>query len=118
MNSADTTAQGKSKDNPKASARPPGTRLVWGGAIAFAAVLASWIVFLVVSGRAGALDMVDLTVYRDGGLIVRHVTPYYDGTVRPALQLGRLQLAVAEVHLHPVRGDRLRAGLVHPDDAA
>jgi len=84
VNSADTTAQGKSKDSPKGpapkgAARAPGTRLVWAGAAAFVAVIASWIVFLVVSGRAGALDMVDLTVYRDGGLIVRHVTPYYDG---------------------------------------
>jgi alpha-1,2-mannosyltransferase len=78
VNSAASTDQDKSKDNPKGAIRAPGTRLVWAGAVAFAAVLASWLVFLVVSGRAGALDMVDLTVYRDGGLIVRHVTPYYD----------------------------------------
>ena len=66
--------------NPDASeapraARAPGTRLVWAGVIAFAAVIASWLVFEAVNG---ALSLVDLTVYRDGGLIVRHVRPYYD----------------------------------------
>jgi alpha-1,2-mannosyltransferase len=83
VNSADTTAQGKSKDSPKgpaheAATRRPGTRLVWAGAAAFAAVLAGWFVFLVVSGKNGALQEVDLRVYWDGGLIVRHVKPYYD----------------------------------------
>ena len=43
--------------------------------IAFAAVIVSWLVFAAVNG---ALNEVDLTVYRDGGLIVRHVRPYYD----------------------------------------
>ncbi|HEX7160567.1 MAG TPA: glycosyltransferase 87 family protein [Trebonia sp.] len=66
--------------NPAASqapsaARAPGTRLVKAGVIAFAAVVASWLVFEAVNG---ALSLVDLTVYRDGGLIVRHVQPYYD----------------------------------------
>ena len=56
----------------------PGTRLVRYGAIAFVAVIASWVIFCVLSGRAGALDEVDLGVYRDGGLIVRHVRPLYD----------------------------------------
>jgi alpha-1,2-mannosyltransferase len=57
------------------AARAPGTRLVRAGVIAFAAVIVSWLVFQVVNG---ALNEVDLTVYRDGGLIVRHVRPYYD----------------------------------------
>jgi alpha-1,2-mannosyltransferase len=57
------------------AARAPGTRLVKAGVIAFAAVVASWLVFEAVNG---ALSLVDLTVYRDGGLIVRHVQPYYD----------------------------------------
>ncbi|MGH3250599.1 MAG: glycosyltransferase 87 family protein [Trebonia sp.] len=57
------------------TARAPGTRLVWAGAIACAAVIASWLVFQVVNG---ALNQVDLTVYRDGGLIVRHARPYYN----------------------------------------
>jgi glycosyl transferase family 87 len=54
--------------------RAPGTRLVRAGVIAFAAVVVSWLVFQVVNGP---LIEVDLTVYRDGGLIVRHVRPYY-----------------------------------------
>ena len=56
----------------------PGNRLLKAGAIAFLAVVASWVIYAVVSGRGGALNEVDLTVYRDGGLIVRHVRPYYD----------------------------------------
>ena len=48
------------------------------GAIAFGAILVSWVIFDVLRGKAGALNPVDLTVYRDGGLIVRHVQPYYD----------------------------------------
>jgi alpha-1,2-mannosyltransferase len=59
------------------AARAPGTRLVWAGAIAFIAVIASWLIFNAVNVN-GALNEVDLTVYRDGGLIVRHVSPYYD----------------------------------------
>ncbi|HEX8006510.1 MAG TPA: glycosyltransferase 87 family protein, partial [Trebonia sp.] len=56
----------------------PGSRLLKAGIVAFLAVLASWIVYAVVSGRNGATDPVDLTVYRDGGLIVRHIRPFYD----------------------------------------
>ena len=59
-------------------AKPAGSRLLTAGAVAFAAVVASWVIYDVLSGKAGALNPVDLTVYRDGGLIVRHVTPYYD----------------------------------------
>jgi hypothetical protein len=55
--------------------RAPGTRLVLAGVLALAAVIVSWLVFAAVNG---ALNEVDLTVYRDGGLIVRHVRPYYD----------------------------------------
>src|SRR5262249_21761396 len=58
--------------------RVPGARLVKAGAIAFLAVVASWVIYALLSGRNGALDPVDLTVYRDGGLIVRQVRPYYD----------------------------------------
>ena len=60
---------------PRSAPRAPGTRLVRAGIIALAAVIASWLVFEAVNG---ALSLVDLTVYRDGGLIVRHVRPYYD----------------------------------------
>jgi len=60
------------------AAKSPGSRLVKAGLVAFVAVIVSWVVYDVLSGKAGALDPVDLTVYRDGGLIVRHVAPYYD----------------------------------------
>ena len=62
----------------KPAREAPGNRLLKAGAIAFLAVVASWVIYAVVSGRGGALNEVDLTVYRDGGLIVRHVRPYYD----------------------------------------
>lgn len=61
--------------NPPSAGRAPGSRLVLAGAVAFAAVIASWLVFAAING---ALDEVDLHVYRDGGLIVRHISPYYD----------------------------------------
>jgi alpha-1,2-mannosyltransferase len=65
---------------------PPGTRLLRAGVIAFAAVVVSW---LVVEAFNGALSLVDLTVYRDGGLIVRHVRPYYDpGSYAPLYDWG------------------------------
>jgi len=58
--------------------KAPGTRLLKAGVIAFLAVVVSWVIYAVISGHNGALDEVDLTVYRDGGLIVRHIRPYYD----------------------------------------
>jgi alpha-1,2-mannosyltransferase len=66
--------------NPVAAtpASVPGTRLVKAGAIAFSAVVLSWVIYAVASGKNGALDPVDLTVYKDGGLIVRHIRPFYD----------------------------------------
>ena len=64
------TASGLAASGPAAS----GSRLLRAGVVAFAAVIVSWLVFLLVNG---ALDEVDLTVYRDGGLIVRQVRPYY-----------------------------------------
>jgi alpha-1,2-mannosyltransferase len=58
------------------AARAPGTRLLRAGIIAFVLVaVVGWLVFNAVNG---GLNDVDLTVYRDGGLIVRHVAPYYD----------------------------------------
>ncbi|HEX3714381.1 MAG TPA: glycosyltransferase 87 family protein [Trebonia sp.] len=56
--------------------RTQGTRLLRAGVLAFGLVaVAGWLVFNAVNG---GLNDVDLTVYRDGGLIVRHVGPYYD----------------------------------------
>jgi len=79
VNSVDSTSPGKSKGNPKAFASAqPGTRLVWAGAVAFFLIVVSWLVYAAVSGKNGALQEVDLKVYWDGGLIVRHVTPYYN----------------------------------------
>jgi alpha-1,2-mannosyltransferase len=54
--------------------RAPGTRLVRIGLLAFALAVAGWLAY---NATLGALNEVDLTVYRDGGLIVRHVSPYY-----------------------------------------
>jgi alpha-1,2-mannosyltransferase len=66
--------------------RAPGSRLVLAGVLAFAAVIVSWLVFAAVNG---ALNEVDLTVYRDGGLIVRHVRPYYQpGAYAPLYDWG------------------------------
>ena len=66
--------------------RPPGTRLLRAGVIAFAAVVISWLVVEVLNN---ALSLVDLTVYRDGGLIVRHVRPYYNpGSYAPLYDWG------------------------------
>jgi alpha-1,2-mannosyltransferase len=65
------------------------------GAAAFVAVLALWIAFAEVSPR-GALNFVDLNVYTDGGLIVRHMLPGYHAQGNSPLYswggLGSLQL--------------------------
>jgi alpha-1,2-mannosyltransferase len=53
------------------------TRLLWAGIAAFAVVLAAWIAYWLLDPYT-AVFTVDLTVYRDGGLIVREVAPYYD----------------------------------------
>jgi alpha-1,2-mannosyltransferase len=64
-----------SSEAPEA-ARASGTRLLRAGVIAFTlVVVGGWLVFNAVNG---GLNDVDLTVYRDGGLIVRQVSPYYD----------------------------------------
>src|ERR1700722_12308509 len=78
VNSVGSTPQGESKGNPKAAASLPGRRLVWTGAVAFFLIIVSWVLYAALSGRNGALQEVDLKVYWDGGLIVRHVTPYYN----------------------------------------
>ena len=54
------------------------TRLLIAGFLAFAAAIASWWAYNAVGGPLAATHAVDLTVYRDGGLIVRGVPPYYD----------------------------------------
>jgi hypothetical protein len=53
-------------------------RLVAAGIIAFAVILGSCLAYLAVHPYHWTLDPVDLGVYRSGGLIVRHVRPWYD----------------------------------------
>jgi alpha-1,2-mannosyltransferase len=52
------------------------------GVVVFAAVLAGWLVYACTHGPYATIDPVDLGVYRDGGLIVRHVKPTYDPAFR------------------------------------
>ena len=104
MNSVDSTPQGKSKGNLKASAYLPGTRLLWAGAVAFFLVIVSWVVYAALSGKNGALQEVDLKVYWDGGLIVRHVTPYYNSHYYDPLYMwggtGKLALKFTDRRAH------------------
>lgn len=60
------------------SRRPPGTRLLVAGAAAFAVVLAAWIAYESRRAPDWTLYPVDFDVYRDGGLIIRHISPPYD----------------------------------------
>jgi alpha-1,2-mannosyltransferase len=65
------------------------------GAAAFVVVLALWVAFAEISPHA-ALNFVDLNVYTDGGLIVRHMLPGYhphgDSPLYSWGGLGSLQL--------------------------
>ena len=53
-------------------------RLAVAGIIAFAVILGSYLAYLAIHPDNWTLDPVDLGVYRSGGLIVRHVRPWYD----------------------------------------
>ena len=59
--------------------RLPGTRVLILGIAAFALVLAGWLVYALTHPASSVLYPVDLGVYRDGGLIARHISPPYDG---------------------------------------
>ena len=48
-----------------------------GGLIAFTAALASYLVYLAIHPASWTVHQVDLHVYVAGGLIVRHVPPFY-----------------------------------------
>jgi Glycosyltransferase family 87 len=65
------------------SATPAGriknTRLLAAGIVAFAAVLGFWVWYAQRHPLGYTLYPVDLRVYRDGGLIVRQISPPYDG---------------------------------------
>jgi alpha-1,2-mannosyltransferase len=71
-------------------------RLLAAGAVAFGLVLASYLGYRLSHPLRATIDPVDLAVYRDGGLIVRHVRPAYrPGLAAPLYQwtgLGRLAL--------------------------
>ena len=53
-------------------------RLAVAGIIAFAVILGSYLAYMAVHPYDWTLDPVNLGVYRSGGLIVRHVRPWYD----------------------------------------
>ena len=55
------------------------TRLLIAGVVAFAAVLTLWVLYEAIHPLGYTLYPTDLRVYRDGGLIVRQMSPTYDG---------------------------------------
>jgi alpha-1,2-mannosyltransferase len=57
------------------------TRLLVVGVVAFTLVLGGWLVYAFSHPESTTLFPVDLGVYRDGGLIVRHWAPPYDPRV-------------------------------------
>ena len=54
-----------------------GNRLLVAGAVAFTVIVLAWVIYWLLAPYT-AVFPVDLTVYRDGGLIVRGTQPYYD----------------------------------------
>jgi alpha-1,2-mannosyltransferase len=73
------TGQPVAARGPRADSRALDDRLFLGGVVALAAALV-WYLHLAVHRPGGLLSFpVDLNVYRDAGLIVRHVWPFYRG---------------------------------------
>jgi alpha-1,2-mannosyltransferase len=77
------------REVPGASARRPpatggasparsGTRLLLAGTVAFAAVIAVYLAYKFTRPSGDTVFPEDLNVYRIGGLIVRHVSPWYN----------------------------------------
>ena len=56
-----------------------GTRVMLVGVAAFVIILGGWLVYAFTHPESTTLYPVDLDVYRDGGLIVRHVSPPSNG---------------------------------------
>jgi alpha-1,2-mannosyltransferase len=56
-----------------------GTRLLIAGVVALAGAFAVWVIYGAIHPSGYTLFPADLAIYRDGGLIVRHVSPPYDG---------------------------------------
>ena len=66
---------------PQSSARhdsAPGRWLLLAGLAVFGVALGGYVIYMVGHAKAYTMDPVDLAVYRSGGLIVRHIRPYYD----------------------------------------
>src|SRR5215469_5251564 len=61
------------------SEKVKGTRILIAGAVAFLVVMAGWAFYITSHKTSATLFPVDLGVYRDGGLIVRHISPPYEG---------------------------------------
>ena len=67
---------------PQSAARhddaPGGWLLILVGLVAFGVALGGYVIYMVGHPKGYTMDPVDLAVYRSGGLIVRHLQPYYD----------------------------------------
>jgi alpha-1,2-mannosyltransferase len=66
---------------PQSAARhddAPGRWLLLAGLVAFGVALGGYVIYMVGHPKGYTMDPVDLAVYRSGGLIVRHIRPYYD----------------------------------------
>jgi alpha-1,2-mannosyltransferase len=57
-----------------------GARVMLVGVAAFVIILGGWLVYAFTHPESTTLYPVDLGVYRNGGLIVRHVSPPYNGS--------------------------------------
>ena len=57
---------------------PGGWLLLLVGLVAFGVALGGYVIYMVGHPKGYTMDPVDLAVYRAGGLIVRHIQPYYD----------------------------------------
>jgi len=55
-----------------------GRWLLLAGLIVFGVALGGYVIYMVGHAKGYTMDPVDLAVYRSGGLIVRHIRPYYD----------------------------------------
>jgi alpha-1,2-mannosyltransferase len=82
---------------PAAEAKKPGRWLLFAGVVAFAVALGGYEAYAHTHGKSFTMDAVDLSVYRSGGLIVRHVRPLYNPHLAAPLYdwvgYGKLHLA-------------------------
>jgi alpha-1,2-mannosyltransferase len=58
-----------------------GTRVMFVGVAAFVIILGGWLVYAFTHPESTTLYPVDLGVYRNGGLVVRHVSPPYQANL-------------------------------------